>query len=348
MGRIALYVDWRIAIASAEGIRAVGAPQVQSFRARGASHFSLDAQRKVTKRKCTRAARPRCAWVRGRGRNFRKGHPAPAGNGAHPCAPPCGLYLPRPPCLTGPDASKAEAKATTTASASASASASAVASQHAKSPCPAWASARTLAPARALALATDFASALALAPAPLSRKVSRAPQWEAAVEAPLSERSEFGRRAASREEHRAPTRLHRVGSRPAQTVLLTFAKTKVSRAPARKLWTLPLPHMKSASHAPLRREASRAPQGGVAVEAPLSERSEFGRRAASREEHRAPTRLHRVGSRPGGNGFTARCALALRAGFAVRSAALRSAYFCQDKSSSRTARKLLPSLPLCI
>ena len=55
-----------------------------------------------------------------------------------------------------------------------------------------------------------------------------------AEEQPVSERSEFGLRAASGEERRAPTRLHRVGSRPAKTVLLTFAKTKVSRATARK------------------------------------------------------------------------------------------------------------------
>ncbi|MEA9677090.1 hypothetical protein VDF37_21040, partial [Xanthomonas campestris pv. raphani] len=49
-------------------------------------------------------------------------------------------------------------------------------------------------------------------------------------EAPLSERSEFGRRAARGEEHRAPVRLHRTGSRRASAVLVTFAKTKVTRA----------------------------------------------------------------------------------------------------------------------
>ena len=37
-----------------------------------------------------------------------------------------------------------------------------------------------------------------------------------AEEQPVSERSEFGLRAASDEEHRAPTRLYRVGSRPAK------------------------------------------------------------------------------------------------------------------------------------
>ena len=51
----------------------------------------------------------------------------------------------------------------------------------------------------------------------------------------MSERSEFGLRAPLTEKHRGPTRLHRVGSRPATAFLLTFGKTKVSRATARKL-----------------------------------------------------------------------------------------------------------------
>ena len=51
-----------------------------------------------------------------------------------------------------------------------------------------------------------------------------------AEEQPMSERSEFGLRAASGEERREPMRLHRIGSRPAMAVLLTFDKTKVSRA----------------------------------------------------------------------------------------------------------------------
>ncbi|WP_394003145.1 hypothetical protein ACF3M1_01185 [Luteimonas sp. WGS1318] len=51
-----------------------------------------------------------------------------------------------------------------------------------------------------------------------------------AEEQPMSERSEFGLRAASGEEHRGPARRSRVGSRPAMAVLLTFDKTKVSRA----------------------------------------------------------------------------------------------------------------------
>ena len=46
----------------------------------------------------------------------------------------------------------------------------------------------------------------------------------------MSERSEFGRRAASGEERRGPMRLHRIGECPAMAVLLTFDKTKVSRA----------------------------------------------------------------------------------------------------------------------
>ena len=65
-----------------------------------------------------------------------------------------------------------------------------------------------------------------------SRKASRAPQVEAAEEAPLSERSEFGRRAVPGEEHREPMGRSHIGTRPATAALLTFDKTKVSRAPA--------------------------------------------------------------------------------------------------------------------
>src|SRR5690606_8415475 len=57
---------------------------------------------------------------------------------------------------------------------------------------------------------------------------------------PLSERSEFGPRAPSSEKRRGPDRLHRSGSRPATAVLVTFAKTKVTRASARKLLILNL------------------------------------------------------------------------------------------------------------
>lgn len=125
-------------------------------------------------------------------------------------------------------------------------------------------------PKNAPAFAFAFSSALApafafaVAVASLRLKASRAPQPDAAEEAPLSERSELGRRAASGEERRAPMRLHRIGECPAQTVLLaasrspygpaspfaprggavaTFAKTKVARASARKLLLLlsPLP-----------------------------------------------------------------------------------------------------------
>ncbi|MEA9710965.1 hypothetical protein VDH22_03205, partial [Xanthomonas campestris pv. raphani] len=113
-------------------------------------------------------------------------------------------------------------------------------------------------------------------------------------EAPLSERSEFGRRAARGEEHRAPVQLHRTGSRRANTVLVTFAKTKVTRATGAEAsaWLCLSFRLRSP-----RPKASRAPQSRVAEEAPLSERSEFGRRAARGEEHRAPVRLHRTGSR---------------------------------------------------
>jgi hypothetical protein len=95
------------------------------------------------------------------------------------------------------------------------------------------------------AFASAVASASSFAPAPalasLSLKASRAPQADTAVEAPLFERSEFGRRAVSGEERRAPMRLHRIGSRQAQTVLVPFAKTKGTRASARKLLLLSLP-----------------------------------------------------------------------------------------------------------
>ncbi|WP_233671425.1 hypothetical protein [Luteimonas cellulosilyticus] len=46
----------------------------------------------------------------------------------------------------------------------------------------------------------------------------------------MSERSEFGLRASRTEKRRGPARRSRVGSCPATAVLLTFAKTKVSRA----------------------------------------------------------------------------------------------------------------------
>src|SRR5690606_31137768 len=71
-----------------------------------------------------------------------------------------------------------------------------------------------------------------------SRRASRASQDGGAGQRPLSERSEFGPRAPSSEKRRGPDRLHRSGSRPAAAVLVTFAKTKVTRASARKLLLL--------------------------------------------------------------------------------------------------------------
>ncbi|WP_414429426.1 hypothetical protein, partial [Xanthomonas campestris] len=59
-------------------------------------------------------------------------------------------------------------------------------------------------------------------------KASRAPQLRGAEEAPLSERSEFGRRATRGEERRAPVRLHRTAPHriaSATAVLVPFAKT---------------------------------------------------------------------------------------------------------------------------
>src|SRR5690606_9582166 len=66
-------------------------------------------------------------------------------------------------------------------------------------------------------------------------RASRASQDGGAGERPLSERSEFGPRAPSSEKRRGPGRRSRSGSRPATAVLVTFAKTKVTRASARKL-----------------------------------------------------------------------------------------------------------------
>ena len=60
----------------------------------------------------------------------------------------------------------------------------------------------------------------------LGRKASRAPQAGAAAEAPLFEHSEFGRRAASAEEHRAPMQLYRIGSRPDQRFWLLLPRQK--------------------------------------------------------------------------------------------------------------------------
>ena len=67
-----------------------------------------------------------------------------------------------------------------------------------------------------------------------SRKASRASQGGGAEERPMFERSEFGPRATLSEKLREPIRRSRSGSRPAKTVLPTFALTKVGRAAARK------------------------------------------------------------------------------------------------------------------
>ena len=70
------------------------------------------------------------------------------------------------------------------------------------------------------------------------RLASRAPESGAAEEAPMYERSEFGRRAAAGEERRVPgAASSSPAQRPPQMVLVTFAVTKVTRAPARKLLT---------------------------------------------------------------------------------------------------------------
>ncbi|WP_202839583.1 hypothetical protein [Luteimonas saliphila] len=54
----------------------------------------------------------------------------------------------------------------------------------------------------------------------------------------MFERSEFGPRAPPTEKRREPDWRSQSGSRPAKTVLVTFAKTKVTRATARKLLQL--------------------------------------------------------------------------------------------------------------
>ncbi|NYF21866.1 hypothetical protein HDC36_003342 [Xanthomonas sp. JAI131] len=102
-----------------------------------AGHFSLLAQRKVTKRKRALPTRPpRCALrVRGCTGDSRKGHPAPAANGAHPCAPPFGFFpgpsaaaegnpeSQKPRHSNGQSNSRATAKARATATATATATA---------------------------------------------------------------------------------------------------------------------------------------------------------------------------------------------------------------------------------
>ena len=91
--------------------------------------------------------------------------------------------------------------------------------------------------------AVTLAVALALASAldPVRRLASRAPQPKAAEEVPMFERSEFGHRADLGEERREPeTAPSSPAPRPSRTVLVTFAKTKVTRATARKLLILML------------------------------------------------------------------------------------------------------------
>ena len=65
-------------------------------------------------------------------------------------------------------------------------------------------------------------------------KASRAPQLRGAEEAPLSERSEFGRRARRGEERRAPVRLHRTGLRRRQRFWFLLPRQKELAPQARK------------------------------------------------------------------------------------------------------------------
>ena len=64
----------------------------------------------------------------------------------------------------------------------------------------------------------------------LRLKGRRASQAVAAEEAPMFERSEFGRRAAAAEKRRALGERSSASGRQEQAVLVTFAKTKVNRA----------------------------------------------------------------------------------------------------------------------
>ncbi|MCP1582908.1 hypothetical protein J2S80_000903 [Pseudoxanthomonas mexicana] len=70
-------------------------------------YFSLLVQRKVGKRNTPGGPPAAARRVRSPGGNFRTGHPAPAENGAHPCAPPCGFYPPGLPDLRGPKSKRA-------------------------------------------------------------------------------------------------------------------------------------------------------------------------------------------------------------------------------------------------
>ncbi|WP_187471034.1 hypothetical protein [Luteimonas viscosa] len=90
----------------------------------------------------------------------------------------------------------------------------------------------------AVALAVAVAVVVAVAVAFSSRKASRASQGGGAEERPVSERSEFGPRAPPSEKRRGPDWRSQSGSRPVEAVLVTFAKTKVTRATARKLLRL--------------------------------------------------------------------------------------------------------------
>ena len=67
---------------------------------------------------------------------------------------------------------------------------------------------------RDLEVTVGLAVALDVAVARL--KACRASQAVAAEEAPMFERSEFGRRAATGEKRRGPMRLHRIGKRREQ------------------------------------------------------------------------------------------------------------------------------------
>ena len=104
----------------------------------------------------------------------------------------------------------------------------------------------------------------------------------------MFERSEFGLRTPSAEKRREPLRRSRSRSRPAKTVLVTFAKTKVTRASARTLLPLIL--------APQRREPEERQGQRLSVAARTSSFLKDQKGTKSPSAGRDPSRLRRAGS----------------------------------------------------
>ena len=146
----------------------------------------------------------------------------------------------------------------------------------------------------------------------------------------MSERSEFGLRAASGEARRGPMRLHRIGECPAMAVLLTFDKTKVSRA-----------NSAEALFFAVRRGHARQANEASAQLSPAARASSFLRdqkgtkkslrrtRSAAIQPRRSPALLGRQGTQPK--------LAALRHGLLFGPAALRcSARFTARRSKANS------------